>query len=54
MLFAPGFAFDAHGEHAIGGKGTGYFRVAYSITTYEQNRHAVETFSKVLNKFFRV
>jgi aromatic amino acid aminotransferase I len=54
VLFAPGFAFDAHGPHAIGGKGTGYFRLAYSVITYDQTREAIGTFSKVLNKFFRV
>lgn len=54
VLFAPGFAFDAHGAHAIGGKGTGYFRLAYSIVTYEQTRSAIETFAKVLNRFYRI
>jgi aromatic amino acid aminotransferase I len=54
VLFAPGWAFDAHGEHAIGGNGVGYFRLAYSTTTYEQTRDAITTFSKVLTKFFKV
>lgn len=54
VLFAPGWAFDAHGEHAIGGNGVGYFRLAYSTTTYEQTREAITTFSKVLTRFFKV
>jgi aromatic amino acid aminotransferase I len=54
VLFAPGWAFDAHGEHAIGGDGVGYFRLAYSTTTYEQTREAITTFSKVLTKFMKV
>lgn len=51
VLFAPGFAFDAHGPHNIGGKGMGFFRISYSIITYEQTRQAMETFAKVLKKF---
>jgi len=54
VLFAPGWAFDAHGEHAIGGNGVGYFRLAYSTTTYEQTREAITTFSKILTRFFKV
>jgi aromatic amino acid aminotransferase I len=54
VLFAPGWGFDAHGEHAIGGPGVGYFRLSYSIATYDQTREAIEKFSKVLTKFFRV
>ena len=54
VLFAPGWGFDAHGEHAIGGQGVGYYRLSYSIATYEQTRTAVDKFSKILTKFFRV
>jgi len=54
VLFAPGWGFDAKGEHAIGGEGMGYFRLSYSIATYEQTRSAIETFSKVLTKFYRL
>ncbi|KAK8869794.1 hypothetical protein IAR55_000362 [Kwoniella newhampshirensis] len=54
VLFAPGWGFDAGGEHAIGGNGYGYYRLAFSIATYEEVRVAMGTFSKVLTKFFRV
>jgi aromatic amino acid aminotransferase I len=54
VLFAPGWAFDAHGPHAIGGKGTGYFRLSYSIMTYEETRKAIGTFADVLTKFYRL
>ena len=54
VLFAPGWAFDAHGEHAIGGKGIGYFRLSFSIATYEETRSAIGTFAKVLTKFYRL
>lgn len=54
VLFAPGWGFDAGGVHNIGGNGTGYFRLSYSITTYEQTRAAIETFSKVLHSFYRL
>lgn len=53
VLFAPGFAFDAYGPHNIGGKGMGFFRISYSIITYDQTRNAMETFAKVLRKFLR-
>ncbi|WVQ70021.1 uncharacterized protein L199_008245 [Kwoniella botswanensis] len=52
VLFAPGWYFDAGGEHAIGGKGYGYFRLSFSIATYEETYKAIKTFSKVLDKFF--
>lgn len=52
VLFAPGWGFDARGEHAIGGKGVGYFRLAFSIATYEDTYKAINTFAKVLDKFF--
>lgn len=51
VLFAPGTAFDAMGHHNIGGKGMGFFRIAYSTITYEQARDAIQTFAKVLQKF---
>lgn len=51
VLFAPGVTFDAGGVHNIGGQGVGYFRVSYSIITYEQANTAVKTFAKVLTKF---
>jgi aromatic amino acid aminotransferase I len=54
VLFAPGFGFDAKGPHAIGGEGMGYFRLSFSIATYEQTRTAIETFAKVLYKFYRI
>jgi aromatic amino acid aminotransferase I len=54
VLFAPGWAFDANGPHAIGGKGVGYFRLSFSIATYEENRKAIGTFAKVLNEFYRL
>jgi aromatic amino acid aminotransferase I len=54
VLFAPGWGFDAGGEHAIGGEGVGYFRLSYSIITYEQTRQGIEKFAKVLNKFYRL
>ena len=54
VLFAPGWGFDAHGPHAIGSDGIGYFRLSYSIATYEQTRSAIETFAKVLTKFYRL
>lgn len=54
VLFAPGWAFDANGPHAIGGKGTGYFRLSYSIATYEETRKAIGTFADVLTQFYRL
>ncbi|WVW83022.1 hypothetical protein I302_105038 [Kwoniella bestiolae CBS 10118] len=54
VLFAPGWYFDAGGEHAIGGKGYGYFRLSFSIATYEETYKAIKTFSQVLDKFFRI
>lgn len=54
VLFAPGWGFDAHGPHAIGGDGIGYFRLSYSIATYEQTRTAIETFARILTKFYRL
>nr|XP_031862786.1 uncharacterized protein CI109_001798 [Kwoniella shandongensis]KAA5529858.1 hypothetical protein CI109_001798 [Kwoniella shandongensis] len=54
VLFAPGWGFDAGGDHAIGGNGFGYYRLAFSIATYEETRSAMKTFSKVLTKFFRL
>ncbi|WWC69406.1 uncharacterized protein I206_103345 [Kwoniella pini CBS 10737] len=54
VLFAPGWYFDGGGEHAIGGKGYGYFRLSFSIATYEETYRAVETFAKVLDKFFKL
>ncbi len=54
VLFAPGYGFDANGPHAIGGEGVGYFRLSYSIVDYEQCRTAIERFSKVLTKFYRL
>ncbi|OCF35477.1 aromatic amino acid aminotransferase I [Kwoniella heveanensis CBS 569] len=54
VLFAPGWYFDAGGEHAIGGNGYGYFRLSFSIATYEETYQAVERFAKVLDKFFHV
>ena len=54
VLFAPGWGFDAHGAHAIGGPGIGYFRLSFSIATYEQTRTAVEKFQQVLLKFYKL
>ncbi|ORX39894.1 pyridoxal phosphate-dependent transferase [Kockovaella imperatae] len=54
VLFAPGWTFDANGPHAIGGDGYGYYRLSFSIATYEQMHEAVEKFAKVLTKFFKV
>ncbi|WVQ78293.1 hypothetical protein IAT38_000378 [Cryptococcus sp. DSM 104549] len=54
VLFAPGWGFDAGGEHAIGGKGYGYYRLAFSIATYDETRQAIQQFSEVLHKFFRI
>ena len=54
VLFAPAASFDAHGVHNIGGQGVGYFRLSYSIASYEETNKAVETFEKVLVKFFRL
>ncbi|KAK4686627.1 hypothetical protein P7C73_g3499, partial [Tremellales sp. Uapishka_1] len=54
VLFAPGFGFDAHGEHAIGGEGVGYFRLSFSIATYEETQSAIKTFAKILKKFYRL
>jgi aromatic amino acid aminotransferase I len=51
VLFAPGWAFDANGPHNIGGEGVGYFRLSFSIVTYEQTRDAMDEFAKVLKKF---
>lgn len=53
VLFAPGWGFDANGEHNIGGEGVGYFRLSFSTITYEQCRIAVGTFEKVLTKFLK-
>ncbi|WWC89986.1 uncharacterized protein L201_004916 [Kwoniella dendrophila CBS 6074] len=53
VLFAPGWYFDGGGEHAIGGKGYGYFRLSFSIATYEETYKAIRTFSQVLEKFFK-
>lgn len=53
VLFAPGIGFDSKGPHNIGGKGVGYFRISYSIITYEESRSATATFAKVLTKFLR-
>lgn len=54
MLFAPGWGFDAGGEHAIGGKGYGYYRLAFSVASYEEIRDGIYRFSQILNKFFRI
>ncbi|KAL7424021.1 hypothetical protein Q5752_001606 [Cryptotrichosporon argae] len=54
VLVAPAQMFDAHGVHGIGGEGVGYFRLAYSIATYEQMRTAVATLEKVLRSFMRI
>ena len=54
VLFAPGTGFDAHGTHAIGGEGIGYYRLSYSIATYEETRKAIGTFRDVLMKFYRL
>ena len=54
VLFAPGTSFDAGGPHAIGGKGVGYFRLSYSIASYDETRKAIGTFAKVLSKFYRL
>jgi aromatic amino acid aminotransferase I len=54
VLFAPGWGFDAGGEHAIGGDGLGYFRLSFSIATYEETRTGIDRFAKVLNKFYRL
>ncbi|WRT67167.1 uncharacterized protein IL334_004133 [Kwoniella shivajii] len=54
VLFAPGWYFDGGGEHAIGGPGYGYFRLSFSIATYEETYKAVQTFSQVLDKFFQL
>ncbi|WVR05212.1 hypothetical protein IAU60_002224 [Kwoniella sp. DSM 27419] len=54
VLFAPGWYFDAGGEHAIGGEGYGYFRLSFSIATYDETYRAVGTFAKVLHRFFRL
>ncbi|BEJ18212.1 hypothetical protein CspHIS471_0704890 [Cutaneotrichosporon sp. HIS471] len=51
VLFAPGWAFDPEGPHNIGGEGMGYFRLSFSIVTYEETRDAMEVFAKVLGKF---
>ncbi|CAK9782287.1 PLP-dependent transferase [Cutaneotrichosporon oleaginosum] len=53
VLFAPGWAFDANGPHNIGGDGVGYFRLSFSIVTYEQTRESMEVFAKVLKQFLR-
>ena len=50
VLFAPGWGFDARGEHNIGGPGVGYFRLSYSVATYEQVRKAVGVLREVLVK----
>jgi aromatic amino acid aminotransferase I len=52
VLFAPGWGFDARGEHNIGGAGSGvgYFRLSYSVATYEQVRRAVQVLKEVLVK----
>jgi len=54
VLFAPAMSFDMHGVHNIGGDGTGYMRLSFSIATYEQTRRAIGTFADVLTKFFKV
>lgn len=54
VLFAPGYGFDAHGDHAIGGEGVGYFRLSFSIVTYDECRTAISRFAKVLAKFYRL
>lgn len=54
VLFAPGWGFDAGGEHAIGGKGYGYYRLAFSVASYEEIRDGIYRFSQILNKFFRI
>lgn len=54
MLFAPGWAFDAHGEHHIGGQGVGYFRLSFSTATYDELREGIEKFAKILHKFYRL
>lgn len=50
VLFAPGWGFDARGEHNIGGAGSGvgYFRLSYSVATYEQVGKAVRVLKEVL------
>ncbi|EIW69475.1 hypothetical protein TREMEDRAFT_71644 [Tremella mesenterica DSM 1558] len=53
VLFAPATSFDANGVHGIGGEGIGYFRLSYSIATYEETNRAISTFAKILTKFFR-
>lgn len=54
VLFAPGTSFDSHGVHNIGGKGVGFFRISYSIITFDEVRSSIEIFSKVLKKFLHV
>lgn len=51
VLFAPGWAFDPEGPHNIGGEGMGYYRLSFSIVTYEQTREAMDSFAKLLHKF---
>lgn len=51
VLFAPATSFDANGVHNIGGEGVGYFRLSYSVVTYEETQKAIETFEKILRKF---
>ncbi|ODN83143.1 hypothetical protein L202_01343 [Cryptococcus amylolentus CBS 6039] len=54
VLFAPGWGFDAGGEHAIGGKGFGYYRLAFSVATHKEFHDGITRFSEVLHQFFRI
>jgi aromatic amino acid aminotransferase I len=54
VLFAPGWGFDARGEHNIGGKGVGYLRLSFSTVTYDECRAAVRVLKEVLGEFFGV
>ncbi|KAL1409695.1 hypothetical protein Q8F55_003691 [Vanrija albida] len=50
VLFAPGFVFAP--DTAKGADtGVGYFRLSYSIITYEESRSAIKTFEEVLVQF---
>lgn len=51
VLFAPGWGFDARGEHNIGGKGVGYMRLSFSTVTYGECRRAVKVLKDVLGEF---
>ncbi|TXT06078.1 hypothetical protein VHUM_03551 [Vanrija humicola] len=50
VLFAPGFVF-APDQAPEDNTGVGYFRLSYSIITYEESRTAIKTFEEILVKF---